>query len=114
MGFFESFLALKKQQNLQTIYPSVLYVLSDLFPHERALEEGNEAEERRLCYVAITRAKRELSLTYAEKRRDGKVMRPHAPSKFLDEMPKECVSFCKPDDLYVRLSSADAAAFLLS
>jgi superfamily I DNA/RNA helicase len=86
----------------------------DLFPHERALEEGNEAEERRLCYVAITRAKRELYLTYAEKRRDGKVMRPHAPSKFLDEMPKECVSFCKPDDLYVRLSSADAAAFLLS
>ena len=86
----------------------------DLFPHERALAEGNEAEERRLCYVAITRAKRELYLTYAEKRRDGNVLKPHPPSKFLDELPDECVSFCKPDDLYVRLSGNDAAAFLLS
>ncbi|MBR4124916.1 MAG: UvrD-helicase domain-containing protein [Victivallales bacterium] len=85
----------------------------DLFPHERALEEGNEAEERRLCYVAITRAKRELYLTYAEKRRDGKVLRPHSPSKFLNELPDECVQFCKPDDLYVKLSGADAVAFLL-
>ncbi len=86
----------------------------DLFPHERALAEGNEAEERRLCYVAITRAKRELYLTYAEKRRDGKVLRPHAPSKFLDELPEECVRFCKPDDLYERISAADAIAMLLS
>ena len=86
----------------------------DLFPHERALAEGNETEERRLCYVAITRAKRELYLTYAEKRRDGKVLRPHPPSKFLDELPEECVHFCKPDDLYVRLSGNAAAAFLLS
>ena len=86
----------------------------DLFPHERALAEGNEAEERRLCYVAITRAKRELYLTYAEKRRDGKVLRPHAPSKFLDELPEECVRFCKPDELYERISAADAIAILLS
>ena len=86
----------------------------DLFPHERALAEGNEAEERRLCYVAITRAKRELYLTYAEKRRDGKVLRPHAPSKFLDELPEECVRFCKPDELYERISAADAIAMLLS
>ena len=86
----------------------------DLFPHERALAEGNEAEERRLCYVAITRAKRELYLTYAEKRRDGKVMRPHTPSKFLDELPEDCVHFCKPDDLYEKLAGDDAVAFLFS
>ena len=85
----------------------------DLFPHSRAMEEGNEAEERRLFYVAITRAQRELFLTYAEKRREGRVMMPHPPSKFLDELPEETVKFCKPDELYAKLDKADAMKFLL-
>lgn len=85
----------------------------DLFPHARAMEEGNEAEERRLFYVAITRAQKELILTYGEKRREGKMMMPHPPSKFLDELPEDTVRFCKPDELYVKLDAADALAFLL-
>lgn len=82
----------------------------DLFPHERAVEDGNIPEERRLFYVAITRARRQLFLTYAQRRREGRVLMPHPPSKFLDEMPPECVKFCKPDELYVRRSNAEAAA----
>ncbi len=39
------------------------------FPHMRALEEGGEEEERRLCYVAITRARKRLYLTWARERR---------------------------------------------
>jgi len=39
------------------------------FPHMRALEEGAEEEERRLCYVAITRAERRLYMTWARERR---------------------------------------------
>ena len=38
------------------------------FPHMRALEEGGEEEERRLCYVAITRARRRLYMTWAQRR----------------------------------------------
>ena len=40
-----------------------------VFPHSRSLEEGNEEEERRLCYVGITRARKRLWMTHARSRR---------------------------------------------
>ena len=61
------------------------------FPHMRALEEGGEEEERRLCYVAITRARQRLYLTWARERRlFGRAER-SMPSRFLDELPEELV-----------------------
>ena len=39
-----------------------------LFPHQRSLDEHNEEEERRLCYVGMTRARERLTLTYARSR----------------------------------------------
>ena len=63
-----------------------------LFPSSRALEvpEGLE-EERRLCYVGITRAKDALMLTWARARRRGGELRPSLPSRFLRELPPELV-----------------------
>jgi DNA helicase-2/ATP-dependent DNA helicase PcrA len=59
------------------------------FPHMRALEEGGEEEERRLCYVGITRAKRRLYMSWARERRlFGRAAR-NLPSRFLDELPAE-------------------------
>ena len=59
------------------------------FPHMRALEEGGEEEERRLCYVAITRARRRLYMTWAKERRlFGRAER-NLPSRFIDELPVE-------------------------
>jgi DNA helicase-2/ATP-dependent DNA helicase PcrA len=59
------------------------------FPHMRALEEGGEEEERRLCYVAITRARRRLYMTWARERRlFGRAER-NLPSRFIDELPIE-------------------------
>jgi DNA helicase II / ATP-dependent DNA helicase PcrA len=60
-----------------------------VFPHSRSLEEGNEEEERRLCYVGITRAKQRLWLTHARSRRlfGGRDMA--FPSRFLAEIPDE-------------------------
>ena len=58
-----------------------------LFPHEMALQEGNLEEERRLCYVGITRAMKELVLTHAEIRRTYGDEQQHAPSRFLKEIP---------------------------
>jgi DNA helicase-2/ATP-dependent DNA helicase PcrA len=60
-----------------------------VFPHIRAIESGDLEEERRLCYVGITRAKRELYLTYARSRslfggRDWNMR-----SRFVDEIPIE-------------------------
>jgi len=47
------------------------------------------AEERRLCYVGMTRAKEQLILTYAEYRRLYGESRQHRPSRFIREIPKE-------------------------
>jgi DNA helicase-2/ATP-dependent DNA helicase PcrA len=59
------------------------------FPHMRALEEGGEEEERRLCYVAITRARKRLYMTWARERRlFGRAER-NMPSRFIDELPVE-------------------------
>jgi DNA helicase-2/ATP-dependent DNA helicase PcrA len=62
-----------------------------VFPHSRSLEEGNEEEERRLCYVGITRARKRLWLTYARSRRVFGQAGTGIPSRFLAELPDELV-----------------------
>src|SRR5690606_6949047 len=68
-----------------------------LFPHQRSLNdaEGLE-EERRLCYVGITRAKRELYLTHAEQRRLHGQETFATPSRFIREIPAELVEEVRP------------------
>lgn len=62
-----------------------------LFPHEMALKDGNLEEERRLMYVGITRAMKELVLTYAEIRRLYGDEKHNAPSRFLKEIPENLI-----------------------
>jgi ATP-dependent DNA helicase UvrD/PcrA len=59
------------------------------FPHMMALEEGGEEEERRLCYVAITRARQRLYMTWARERRLFGRSDRNLPSRFIDELPVE-------------------------
>ncbi len=61
-----------------------------LFPHSRAAGSEEELEEeRRLCYVAITRAQRHLYITHAMRRRTFGEEHPAEPSRFLNEIPLE-------------------------
>ena len=60
-----------------------------MFPHSRALDEGGLEEERRLCYVGITRAQRDLYLTYARTRNVFGARNFGAPSRFIGEIPDE-------------------------
>lgn len=62
-----------------------------LFPHKMSLEEGNLEEERRLCYVGITRAMETLYLTYAENRRLYGNDTLNCPSRFIREIPGELI-----------------------
>ena len=63
-----------------------------LFPHENAMsEEGGLEEERRLMYVAITRARKRLTLTHAQMRMLHGQMRYGLPSQFLEEIPEALV-----------------------
>ena len=60
-----------------------------LFPHQRSLDEGDEAEERRLCYVGMTRARQSLVLTHAHSRTIFGMRGYNMPSRFLSELPAD-------------------------
>ncbi len=68
-----------------------------LFPHSRASEDEHEVEEeRRLCYVCLTRAREQLVLTSAARRRVFGEYQPTQPSRVLDEIPPHLVERLEP------------------
>ncbi|MDJ0907618.1 MAG: DNA helicase II [Woeseiaceae bacterium] len=68
-----------------------------LFPHQRSINDPNGLEEeRRLCYVGITRAKQSLYVTYAEQRRLHGMDSFSQPSRFIAEIPDEYVEEVRP------------------
>jgi ATP-dependent DNA helicase UvrD/PcrA len=58
-----------------------------IFPHSRSIEENTLEEERRLCYVGMTRAEERLTLTHAMRRNLYGRYDANLPSRFLDELP---------------------------
>jgi DNA helicase-2/ATP-dependent DNA helicase PcrA len=98
--------------NLMTIHAAkglefpvvfVAGVEKDIIPHIRSVEEAEASveEERRLFYVALTRARKRLFLTFcSSRRRMGKPVEAF-PSPFLDEIPPECVSAPAAEKDYV-------------
>ena len=68
-----------------------------LFPHQMSMEEsGRLEEERRLCYVGMTRAEQKLFLCYAESRRLHGSETYNRPSRFLSEIPEELTETVRP------------------
>jgi DNA helicase-2/ATP-dependent DNA helicase PcrA len=98
--------------NLMTIHAAkglefpvvfVAAVEKDIIPHLRSVEEAdaNVEEERRLFYVALTRARKRLFLTFCStRRRMGKPVE-SSPSPFLDEIPADCVTAPVEDASFV-------------
>ena len=75
-------------------FPNVFLVGLEegLFPGSRSQGDPEELEEeRRLCYVAITRAKRNLTISYARQRMLYGHTTTNLPSRFVDELPEECI-----------------------
>ena len=75
-------------------FPAVFIVGLEegVFPHSRSLTSDSEiAEERRLCYVAMTRAREELTLTYAARRTTYGQSNFNPPSRFLSALPHDIV-----------------------
>ncbi|MDX1917043.1 MAG: 3'-5' exonuclease, partial [Rickettsiaceae bacterium] len=73
-----------------------------IFPHQKSIIDSNMGleEERRLAYVAITRAKKRLFLIYAEVRRVFNETHRSGASRFLAELPKDSVNFKKANYFY--------------
>lgn len=79
-------LSVHSSKGLEFPYVYLVGMDDNVFPHHRSHEADGIEEERRLCYVAITRAKRELTITYPlQKTRMGKTIE-CSPSRFLEEM----------------------------
>lgn len=108
----------KGKVNLMTIHASkglefpVVFIAGaeeGLIPHARSLEEGdgNVEEERRLFYVAITRARDKLYITSCKRRRKMQSTVECAPSPFLDEIPAHLVEYHEEDAV---VETADEAA----
>ena len=71
----------------------VVGVEEGMFPSQQSAEDPTRLEEeRRLCYVGMTRAMQKLYLCYAESRRLYGQEKFHRPSRFLKELPAECVT----------------------
>ncbi len=100
----------KGKVNLMTIHASkglefpVVFIAGaeeGLIPHARSVEEngGNVEEERRLFYVAITRARDKLLISACRKRRRGQMVAEAEPSRFLDEIPSNLVEYHEPKQI---------------
>jgi DNA helicase II / ATP-dependent DNA helicase PcrA len=103
-GEKESLVTLMTLHNAKGLEYDTVFIIGcedGAFPHMRALEEGGEEEERRLCYVGITRARRRLYMTWARERSLFGRSERNLPSRFIDELPAE---------LTERHSSAPGAA----
>ncbi|MCQ4348763.1 DNA helicase Rep [Pseudomonas stutzeri] len=72
-------------------FPSVFIMgmEEEILPHRSSIEADTVEEERRLAYVGITRAKRNLAITFAAKRKQYGEVIDCLPSRFLDELPPE-------------------------
>jgi len=74
-----------------------------LFPHQRALDEGGRTgleEERRLAYVGVTRAKKNLHIWFTSNRRIHGLWQSTIPSRFLDELPESHVEVVEAGGAY--------------
>jgi DNA helicase-2/ATP-dependent DNA helicase PcrA len=89
-------------------YPIVFIIGCEegVFPHSRSLDEGSLEEERRLCYVGITRAMRDLTLTYARRRTLFGAESYGLRSRFLDEIPSSLTSEVGFDPGSARITAA--------
>jgi DNA helicase-2/ATP-dependent DNA helicase PcrA len=88
----EGIVTLMTLHNAKGLEFGVVFVIGcedGVFPHSRSIEAGDVEEERRLCYVGITRAQRELYLTHARSRSLFGARDWNMRSRFLDEVPPE-------------------------
>ena len=85
-GNVVSLMTLHASKGLEFPHVSIVGLEEEILPHRTSIEEDMVEEERRLFYVGITRAQKELTLSYANKRKRYGEELDCQPSRFLDEL----------------------------
>ena len=94
-----SLMTVHSVKGLEFNYVFIVGMEEGIFPHYNAINDGSKSaieEERRLCYVAITRAKKELYITSADSRMLFGNTNRNMPSRFIDEIDKEYIDKERP------------------
>ncbi|MGP5493573.1 UvrD-helicase domain-containing protein [Psychrobacter celer] len=86
-------MTLHAAKGLEFDFVYIMGLEEEMLPHRNSIISETIEEERRLMYVGITRARRELTLTLATQRRAGGQMRVTSESRFLDELPEDHINW---------------------
>ena len=91
-------MTLHASKGLEFPYVFILGMEEEIIPHRSSIEADTIEEERRLAYVGITRARQNLAMTFAAKRKQYGEIIECMPSRFLDELPQEDLEWEGQDD----------------
>jgi ATP-dependent DNA helicase Rep len=86
-------MTLHASKGLEFPHVFIIGMEENLLPHRASVEDGNLEEERRLAYVGVTRAQQTLAMTMAARRRQFGETINCEPSRFLEELPAEDLSW---------------------
>lgn len=92
-----SLLTLHSAKGLEFGYVFLAAMEDGLLPHKRSIDEGSLEEERRLCYVGLTRAKERVFISYTDNRFLYGQQYNNVPSRFLQEIPDEELELVEED-----------------
>jgi ATP-dependent DNA helicase Rep len=107
-------MTLHSAKGLEFPFVYIAGVEEGLLPHQNSVEADGLEEERRLAYVGITRAQKELTLCYARKRKRGGDMLDCEPSRFIGELPREFLAWRQRSDQTPEERRANGLSYLES
>ncbi|WP_312842565.1 DNA helicase Rep [Stutzerimonas nitrititolerans] len=99
-------MTLHASKGLEFPYVFIMGVEEEILPHRSSIEADTIEEERRLAYVGITRARQNLAMTFAAKRKQYGEIIECMPSRFLDELPQEDLEWEGQEDAPVEIKAA--------